>query len=342
MIISVSGKIGAGKDEVGLMINYLAHNSYKFNAKEYDTFKVAMGICSPEHKPPFYKVVKFADKLKDIVCIVLGCTRAQLEDPIYKNKELGKEWDCYKTARLHKLVSRDIYNLLPSHEKEYHHLVKLTPRKMLQLMGTECGRCIIHPQIWVNATMGSYKEEIYRSVDPARAAGFRDSLIFPNWVITDTRFPNELEAVKKVGGTTIRIVDPKAKPLIDEHESETALDNADFDILLRKGTYEELYGQLKTAMHFGSIKIESYNINKKQKYMTDLEKYEAVNASETLEELAEVITTIGEDAEIQGRTRSFNSEKMAAACKNFSNFPPNILTRKWGIRQQAMYINYYL
>jgi hypothetical protein len=35
----------------------------------------------------------------------------------------------------------------------------LTPRRMLQLLGTDCGRNIIHPNIWVNATMVDYKEK---------------------------------------------------------------------------------------------------------------------------------------------------------------------------------------
>jgi hypothetical protein len=43
----------------------------------------------------------------------------------------------------------------------------------MQLIGTDCGRDIIHPNIWLNATMEKYV--------PGKS----------NWVLTDTRFPNE-------------------------------------------------------------------------------------------------------------------------------------------------------
>lgn len=76
--------------------------------------------------------------------------------------------------------------------------------------------------------------------------------------------------------------------------------------------------------------------------MTDLEKYEAVNKAETFEELAQVIESFAdEDGKIKGRTRSFDAKKMADACRIYSDLPRNILTREFGIRQQAMYIDYY-
>jgi hypothetical protein len=78
--------------------------------------------------------------------------------------------------------------------------------------------------------------------------------------------------------------------------------------------------------------------------MTKQDAYEAVNSCETYEELAEAIRKIGVDGMIQGRIRPFDSEKMAKACENFGSYMelkmPNILTREFGIRQQAMYIYY--
>lgn len=76
--------------------------------------------------------------------------------------------------------------------------------------------------------------------------------------------------------------------------------------------------------------------------MTDLDKYDAVNATTTLEELAETIQSFAdENRQIQGRNRTFNADKMAIACRNFSKLPPNVLTRNYGIRQQAMMLSYY-
>lgn len=75
--------------------------------------------------------------------------------------------------------------------------------------------------------------------------------------------------------------------------------------------------------------------------MTELEKYEAVNKCETFQELADVIKSFGKDGIIQGRSKQFNSELMAERCLNFNVSSPNNLTRQWGIRQQAFYIQYY-
>lgn len=76
--------------------------------------------------------------------------------------------------------------------------------------------------------------------------------------------------------------------------------------------------------------------------MTELEKYEAVNKCTSLEELSNVILSFADESGIiQGRTRGFNAGKMAEHCKLFSTLPKNVLTREYGIRQQAMYIEYY-
>lgn len=80
--------------------------------------------------------------------------------------------------------------------------------------------------------------------------------------------------------------------------------------------------------------------------MTDLEKYEAVNACETLGSLAQVILSFAdENGMIQGRTRQFNAKKMADYAKRYDvlvTIQPNVLTREFGIRQQAMYITHYM
>jgi hypothetical protein len=48
----------------------------------------------------------------------------------------------------------------------------------MQLIGTDCGRDIIHPNIWLNATMEKYV--------PGKS----------NWVLTDTR-TKEVEYIKE-------------------------------------------------------------------------------------------------------------------------------------------------
>jgi hypothetical protein len=95
MIIGISGKKQHGKDTVAQIIQYLTQKkdtcfsdygeylSWKKNPKEY-----------PESLF-FWQIHKFADKLKDCVCLLIGCTREQLEDEEFKNTPLSSEWDCF-------------------------------------------------------------------------------------------------------------------------------------------------------------------------------------------------------------------------------------------------------
>jgi len=80
--------------------------------------------------------------------------------------------------------------------------------------------------------------------------------------------------------------------------------------------------------------------------MNDEEKlmaFETVNACRTLKELSEVILAlVDDDGNIHGRTRRFPAINMADNCINFENLPMEVLTREFGIRQQAMMIQYYL
>ena len=72
------------------------------------------------------------------------------------------------------------------------------------------------------------------------------------------------------------------------------------------------------------------------------QKYDAVNSSESLLGLSNLIKEFADkDGMIQGRTRKFEAEKMAHACMAMGTIRPNFLTREFGIRQQAMYLNYY-
>lgn len=80
--------------------------------------------------------------------------------------------------------------------------------------------------------------------------------------------------------------------------------------------------------------------------MTREEIYDRVNQCETLKELSSVIKDLADkNGDIQGRTKKFNANQMAKMCldfkKHFYDLNANVLTREYGIRQQAMYIAYY-
>jgi hypothetical protein len=255
MIVSVSGKIGSGKDTVGEIIRYLSTNpSGNQHHSKTITFEAFREFSySSQAKRCEWQIKKFADKLKDIVCIILGCTREQLEDRDYKEKELGEEW-WYYGAYQHGFASDTLQSIHPKKEDaeyilEYSlmnsvRLVKLTPRKILQLLGTEAGRGIIHPNIWVNSMFSEYI-----GVDKFRAETPEYPWQFPNWIITDTRFPNELEAVKERGGITIVVKRPETDHLAGDHASETALDNSTFDeVIVNDGSLEDLIEKVKEIL----------------------------------------------------------------------------------------------
>lgn len=74
--------------------------------------------------------------------------------------------------------------------------------------------------------------------------------------------------------------------------------------------------------------------------MTELEKYQLINKCETVEQLAGAMQDIAEDGYIKGRVKSFKVDDMINGLKLFieDKAPQNVLTREYGIRQQAMYI----
>lgn len=267
MIIGLSGKKQSGKDTVAKIIQYLMYGNRNSTAVcwDLDTFlnnpSITEGV---RYGHSGWQTKKFADKLKDIVCLLIGCTREQLEDNDFKEKELGEEWWCFKRPNEADLVPYRKESKYLS-EIDTWNLIKLTPRLILQLLGTECGRQIIHPNIWVNSLMSGYKPHGIHS----KSQQSLDNIIeYPNWIITDVRFPNEARAIKNRGGKLIRIertswmeeIDngDSTKTLtankqfnkIDLHESETALDNyKEFDWLIKNdGTIEELGEQVKLAL----------------------------------------------------------------------------------------------
>ena len=197
-LIGISGKMGSGKDTLSIVMNYIADD----NAPD------SIGRWTQDVDDFAYKNKKYSEKLKYMVCFLIGCNRSDLEDREFKEKELGEEWD------------------------------GLTPRKLLQLLGTEAGRQIIHPNIWVNALFADWKSGYVE-----QGAGWIETEDdYPNWIVTDVRFPNEAKAIKDRGGILIRINRPQYldNGLVirkDEHLSETALDDYDgFDYVIENDT----------------------------------------------------------------------------------------------------------
>lgn len=80
--------------------------------------------------------------------------------------------------------------------------------------------------------------------------------------------------------------------------------------------------------------------------MTELEKFQRVNSCETTEALAQTIRAFAdpETGMIQGRSKEFSADLMAGYVSLVVNdgARANLLTREFGIRQQALYLRYCL
>lgn len=238
MIIGVNGKIGSGKDTVGLIIQYLTDELNKANPKEFTEW-VDGGFYASD-----WKIMKFAGKLKQIASILTGATLEQLEDQDFKKQYMGESW-----RKLTGAMSEQGLGEL------------ITYRELLQKLGTEAMRNGLHENVWVNALMADYKG-IYKGLPSEYTPG--KNLTYPNWIITDMRFPNEMDIVKAKGGITIRVNgmyvrqgDGKATRTYSEtgeHPSETALDNHKFDYVIdNNGSISDLINKVKEILTLNNI-----------------------------------------------------------------------------------------
>lgn len=115
------------------------------------------------------------------------------------------------TAQVNPYVTESglhLADLLALYPEQGWEGVKQIPevRRFLQALGVAC-RDHIHPDVWVDA--------LFHHLDP---------FFTPGYVITDVRFPNEADAIRKRGGEVWRITRPNTPPAND-HPSETALDD---------------------------------------------------------------------------------------------------------------------
>jgi hypothetical protein len=123
----------------------------------------------------------FAAPLRAFVASILGWSLDELE--ARKEEEIG--W------------------LTPTRE-----LAEMTPRYMMQTVGTEWGRRTIDPDLWVKTCM----QRVRRDLDAGRSV-----------VISDVRFNNEAEIIRGAGGDVWQVLRNGAGTA-SKHASENGVD----------------------------------------------------------------------------------------------------------------------
>lgn len=102
----------------------------------------------------------FARPVKDAVAAIFGWDRELLEGTTKESRTFRDTPDTYWS----KVYGRPY-----------------TPREALQVMGTDAGRNVFHRDLWVSS--------LGKRMDPSK-----------DYVITDVRFPNEIDYIKSIGG----------------------------------------------------------------------------------------------------------------------------------------------
>lgn len=114
----------------------------------------------------------------------------------------------------------------------------VTCRSLLQTLGTDWGRNIVHPDMWVGILATRFEARM-------NSAMGRDPTTTLRVAIDDVRFPNEVEFVQAVGGCLLRIARPEdiRPPETYAHASEQEDLRADLTIV-NDGTVSDLHAQL--------------------------------------------------------------------------------------------------
>jgi hypothetical protein len=184
----------------------------------------------------------FASTLKDAVASVFGWDRTMLEGRTKEAREWREQVDPWWAARL--------------------DMPTLTPRWVLQYWGTEVCRRAFHDDIWI----ASLENKLRNSKD--------------NIVISDCRFPNEIESLKRAGGNIIWVqrgslpdwyadavsanqgsnVGLNAMKMRKIHASEWAWLGSDFDVVVdNNGSIDDLYKQSASLVVSDEIALSPSN-----------------------------------------------------------------------------------
>ena len=157
--------------------------------------------------------LSFASALKDIVAIIFGWSREKLEGLTPEDRQWRETIDEKWAKTL--------------------NMPELTPRYVLQHLGTEVFRNHFHPDIWTKIIENQLS-------------------FYENIVVSDCRFDNEITMLRNHGGKIIKV--KRESPVLSEgpaHISETECHVCYYDwVIKNNGTIENLYIQVNIILNY--------------------------------------------------------------------------------------------
>ncbi len=128
----------------------------------------------------------------------------------------------------------DIDYLLSDGKNQKLRTLGVTPRQLLQTLGTEWGRTCIHPEVWLMCWSSTAQRYLSTGISV---------------VCDDIRFSNEADLIRSLGGELWTIHRPEIERATT-HASEGALDNyPHFDRrIVNDGSLLDLYKRVTTVM----------------------------------------------------------------------------------------------
>lgn len=198
MIISLSGRARSGKDTVGGMLKGFKRYAFADTLKKY---------CAESFDLPLDMFHN--DNLKD----------KPFEKPIKLNVDL-----------LNKISDVMEFETHNHYYKVGCGTILVSPRHLLQFVGTDLVRKCVDDDFWINKTVQSLKNE-------------KD-----NAFISDSRFSNERKALKTLGAKLILV--KRGQNINGGHVSENDLGSeSEYDIVIdNNGSLSELEEKVKTLI----------------------------------------------------------------------------------------------
>lgn len=173
--------------------------------------------------------IAFADPLKELVGNLFGLYRSQIDSPESKEAPLlnmpVQTKDAF-TGMIHDFMSGELRDELG---RSYGNSDKYwSPRALCILLGSTLRAA--DPDFWVK-----------KAVAKTQPGGL--------YVISDCRYKNEIEALKKTGATVVSVRINRFENSPSNDPSERDLDNYTFDhVISNTGTLEELHQKAKELM----------------------------------------------------------------------------------------------